>query len=216
MAALVKGGDMTTATVDEARLEALMGTLVGYMTGGAVCFAMLLGDELGLYRAMANGGALTAVVVADQPGCNPRLVREWLDGQTSAGLVLLARLLHVRARRRGGDGACRRRRPRVRGQAHERVRLDVPGHRQLKAASRGDGAMSRGEHHPCLFSGTEWFFRTGYRAFLPTEWIPALEGVETKLHAGANVADVGCGHGADTPGAASEEETLRMQADVAK
>ena len=63
-------------------------------------------------------------------------------------------------------------------------------------AFRGDGALSWGDHHPCLFSGTEWFFRTGYRAYLTTSWIPALEGVEAKLKAGAQVADVGCGHGA--------------------
>jgi SAM-dependent methyltransferase len=67
---------------------------------------------------------------------------------------------------------------------------------KIAAAYRGDGALSWGDHHPCLFSGTEWFFRTGYRAMLATTWIPALEGVEAKLQAGAKVADVGCGHGA--------------------
>ena len=67
---------------------------------------------------------------------------------------------------------------------------------KLKAAFIGDGALAWGDHHPCLFKGTEWFFRTGYRAHLPGEWIPALDGVEDKLEAGARVADVGCGHGA--------------------
>jgi SAM-dependent methyltransferase len=67
---------------------------------------------------------------------------------------------------------------------------------KFKAAFTGTGALAWGDHHPCLFKGTEWFFRTGYRAHLPGEWIPALEGVEDKLAAGARVADVGCGHGA--------------------
>jgi ubiquinone/menaquinone biosynthesis C-methylase UbiE len=69
---------------------------------------------------------------------------------------------------------------------------------KIKDAYQGDGAMSWGDHHPCLFSGTEWFFRTGYRASLATEWIPALDGVDEKLRSGAKVADVGCGHGAST------------------
>jgi SAM-dependent methyltransferase len=67
---------------------------------------------------------------------------------------------------------------------------------KVAKAFRGDGALAWGDHHPCLFSGTEWFFRTGYRANLTSQWIPALEGVKEKLEAGARVADVGCGHGA--------------------
>ena len=67
---------------------------------------------------------------------------------------------------------------------------------KVKGAFTGNGALAWGDHHPCLFKGTEWFFRTGYRAHLPGEWIPALDGVEGRLKAGARVADVGCGHGA--------------------
>jgi ubiquinone/menaquinone biosynthesis C-methylase UbiE len=63
---------------------------------------------------------------------------------------------------------------------------------------RGDGALAWGDHHPCLFAGTERFFRPGYRANLISTWLPALEGVVPKLERGAKVADVGCGHGAST------------------
>ena len=64
---------------------------------------------------------------------------------------------------------------------------------KLVAAMRGNGALSWGEHHPCLFGGTERFFRPGYRAHLVAEWLPALDGVVPKLEAGATVADVGAG-----------------------
>src|ERR1700740_2902161 len=71
--------------------------------------------------------------------------------------------------------------------------LDV---QKVAAAFRGNGALSWGEHHPCLFCGTEWFFRTGYRAYLSSQWIPALDGVEAKLRTGGRSASVACGHGA--------------------
>ncbi len=73
--------------VDEAKLEQFMGMMVGYMTGSALCFAAGLGDELGLYRAMAGAGPMTAEAVASKSECNPRLVREWLDGQAAGGMI---------------------------------------------------------------------------------------------------------------------------------
>jgi SAM-dependent methyltransferase len=69
---------------------------------------------------------------------------------------------------------------------------------KMVAAMRGDGALRWGDHHPCMFSGTERFFRPGYRAHLVADWLPALDGVVEKLKAGARVADIGCGHGAST------------------
>src|ERR1700754_2421960 len=78
---------MAAAAVDEARLEELMGQLVGHMTGGALCFGIWLGDELGLYRTLADSGPLGADELAGKPACNARLVREWLDGQVAGNLV---------------------------------------------------------------------------------------------------------------------------------
>ncbi len=71
----------------------------------------------------------------------------------------------------------------------------VHGRGKAQAAFLGEWP-TWGDHHPCLFSGTEWFFRTGYRAHLAAEWLPALDGVTDRLREGASVADVGCGHGA--------------------
>jgi len=181
--------------VDEAKLEAFMGQMIGHMTGGAVCLGVWLGDELGFYEAMAGAGPLTAQVVAERTGCNERLVREWLDGQASAGLVerhddrYVLPAEHAMALADDTSPVFV-----ARGMnAFGSMFMDIE---KIKAAYRGDGALAWGDHHPCLFAGTEWFFRTGYRAHLPTEWIPALDGVEAKLRAGGRVADVGCGHAA--------------------
>ncbi len=186
-----------SGSIDERRLDDVMGRLGTYMTGASMCWAMWLGDELGIYRAMAGGGPLAADKVAAQCGCNERLVREWLDGQAAGGIVTYDatsdtyELDDETAMALADEGA-----PVfvARGlNAFGSMFMDID---KIKGAFRGDGGLAWGDHHPCLFRGTEWFFRTGYRALLATAWIPALDGVEEKLRAGAKVADVGCGHGA--------------------
>ena len=66
-----------------------------------------------------------------------------------------------------------------------------------KAFQSGEG-VSWGDHHSCLFCGTEKFFRPSYSTNLVSIWLPAMDGVVEKLKNGAKVADVGCGHGAST------------------
>lgn len=185
-----------TQTIDETRLEQFMGQMIGYMTGGALCFGVWLGDELGLYRVLAADGASTADELAAAAGCNARLVREWLDGQVAGGLLTWDAdsdtygLTPEAAMALAEDDS-----PVFVARAMNALGsffLDMP---KVAEAFRGDGALSWGDHHPCLFSGTEWLFRTGYRAELPN-WIAALDGVADKLAGGGSVADVGCGHGA--------------------
>jgi 2-polyprenyl-3-methyl-5-hydroxy-6-metoxy-1,4-benzoquinol methylase len=183
--------------VDEAKLEEFMGMMVGYMTGAALCFGAGLGDELGLYRAMAGAGEMTADSVASKSECNPRLVREWLDGQAAGGLIEYDASNDTYAlSEEAGMALADEGSPAFVARAMNAIAsvfIDLP---KITTAFRGDGALSWGDHDPCLFKGTEWLFRTGYRAMLSTQWIPALEGVDAKLATGAKVADVGCGHGA--------------------
>jgi SAM-dependent methyltransferase len=189
---------------DQSKLEAFMGAMIGHMTGAAVCYSVWLGDELGFYRELAGTGPRTADSLATETGCHPRLVREWLDSQAAAGLVAYdadrdTYELGAEAAMVMSDDTSPvflARGMNTLGSMY----LDMP---KAAAAFRGSGALSWGEHHPCLFRGTEWFFRTGYRAHLAASWIPALEGVEAKLKLGARVADVGCGHGASVIAMAS-------------
>src|SRR6476646_4364204 len=162
--------------VEEAKVEEFVGQLAGHMTGGAITLAVWLGDELGYYRALAGAGDRTADDVAAATGCNPRLTREWLDSQAAAGIVtydagadtyamadevalVLADETSPAFMARGMNAL---------------MAMLIDGQR-LADAFRGDGGFSWREHHECLFRGTEWFFRPGYRAFLTEAWIPALD-----------------------------------------
>jgi SAM-dependent methyltransferase len=183
--------------MDEAKLHEFMGKLVTDMGGAALIANVILGEELGLYRAMADGVPITPEALATETGCNARLIREWLSAQAAAGYV------------EHSEGRFRLPPEQAMALAHEDSPVFVAGGAvvlaslyldkdKMVAAMRGNGALPWGEHHPCMFGGTERFFRPGYRAHLVSEWLPALDGVVPNLEAGATVADVGCGHGAST------------------
>ncbi len=183
--------------MDEAKLQEFMGKLVVDMGGAAIMSNVILGEELGLYRAMVDGQPVTPEQLAERTGCNARLLREWLSGQAASGYV------------EHDHGRFRLPEEQAMALAIEDSPVYVAGGAsvlssmyfdkdKVAAAMRGDGALSWADHHPCLFTGTERFFRPGYRAHLVAEWLPALDGVVPRLQQGAKVADVGCGHGAST------------------
>jgi SAM-dependent methyltransferase len=199
-----------TASIDEQRLEEFMHRMIGYMTGSAVCFGIWLGDELGLYRIIAEDGPVTAGHLAVRGDCHPRLVAEWLDAQAAAGLVAHDEgagtyWLTPEAVLALADDSS----PVFTARAMNAVGAFYTDFAKLTRAFHSDGALSWADHDPRLFKGTEWLFRTGYRAYLP-EWIAALDGVEAKLRAGGTVADVGCGHGASVVAMADEFPNSRF------
>lgn len=184
-------------TMNEAKLMEFMGKLVNDMGGAAMMASVIVGEELGLYRAMADGVPIAAGELAAKTDTNPRLVREWLSAQAAAGYVELV------------DGRFRLPPEQALALANEDSPVFVAGGAtvlasmfldkdKVVAAMRGNGALSWGDHHPCMFHGTERFFRPGYRANLVSAWLPALDGVVEKLERGARIADVGCGHGASS------------------
>jgi SAM-dependent methyltransferase len=186
-------------TIDEQKLEAFVMKLVGDMSGAVSCATVILGDKLGLYRALNGAGPVTAATLAEQTGTNQRLIQEWLNAQAASGYV----------KYNPADGTYELPAEQAMALAVEDSPVFLAGGMDVLAAMiRGDEKVAEGfkngkgmgwhEHDPRLFVGTERFFRPGYKAYLTTAWIPALEGVTAKLQSGAKVADVGCGLGAST------------------
>ena len=160
--------------------------LVNDMGGAAMLASVIVGEELGLYRAMADGEPVTAEELAAKTQCNPRLTREWLNAQAASGYVELRRDGTLRAAAGAGDGAGRRGLAGLRRRRRRRAGRMFIDKDKIVDAYRAATARSRwGDHHPCLFSGTERFFRPGYRANLVPAWLPALDGVVDKLERGA-------------------------------
>src|SRR5581483_5080554 len=188
------GGQM-----DEARLEQFMGKAVTDMAAASTLLMMTIGDKVGLYKAMAGAGPITSESLAKKTGLHERYVREWLGNQTASGYVTYdPATASYELPEEHAFALADEESPVFLGGV-----FDVFGamwaaeDRVVDAFQTGKG-IGWHEQHPRLFRGTERFFRPGYKANLTSAWIPALDGVEDKLRAGASVADVGCGHGAST------------------
>jgi SAM-dependent methyltransferase len=183
-------------TPDPQKLDAFLGQIVGDAGAAMSAALVVLGDRLGLYKALATGPQ-TADELARRTGTAVRYVQEWLDAQAASGYV----------RYLADTGTYELPPEQATAFADELSPAFVPGFFQLMHAmwsavdrisdrfKTGDG-LPWGEHHHCLFEGTERFFRAGYRGNLVSSWLPALDGVVAKLERGAKVADVGCGLGA--------------------
>lgn len=184
---------------DEAKLNEFMMKAIGEMGAAMNAALIVIGDKLGLYKAMAGAGPMTSEELAKKTGTNERYVREWLAAQAAGGFVTY-------------DSASRRFTlppEQAFALAVEDSPVFLPGYFEIVAACMKDEpkiteAFRTGkgvgwhEHDTGLFAGTERFFRPNYRAHLIQEWIPALGDIESKLKAGARVADVGCGLGTST------------------
>ena len=184
--------------VNEANLNAFLGKAVGDLGAAMSAALVLVGDRLGLYRELAKG-PLTSTDLAERTGTNERYVREWLGNQGAGGYVQYDPHSNQWALSEE-QALCL---------ADPNGPVDMPGAYNIVEATfhaldrtlenfRSGRGMEWGEHHVCLFHGTERFFRAAYNANLVTSWLPSLDGVLGKLKNGASVADVGCGHGAST------------------
>jgi 2-polyprenyl-3-methyl-5-hydroxy-6-metoxy-1,4-benzoquinol methylase len=190
---------MDTLAVDEARIEAFITRIVDEIGAALNVPLTVIGDQLGLYRAMGDSAPVTSAELAERTGTHERYVREWLAGQAAGGYVehdpeADTYALPVEHAAVLADETS----PVYQGGMFESASAAIHAQdRVLQRFRTGDG-LGWHEHHHGLFHGTANVFGLSYRAFLVQEWIPALEGVEDKLQRGAHVADVGAGHGVAT------------------
>ena len=185
--------------IDEAKLNAFMGRAVQDMGAAFNTAMIILGDRLGLYKAMAGAGPMTSAELAKKTGTTERYVLEWLSGQAAGGYVTYDAatktftLPDEQALALAVDDS-----PAFIPGAFQVIAAAIADEPKIRAAFKSGAGVGWHEHDHGLFEGTERFFRPSYAANLVSSWLPALHGVEAKLKAGAKVADVGCGHGAST------------------
>lgn len=184
--------------LDMNKLHSLLGTVVTEMGAASNAALVIVGDKLGLFRAL-SGGAMTAAELARKTGTQERLVREWLSAQAASGFVTYdaGKGTFSMSPEQAAVFADEESPAFVTGGFHllSGIYADEP---KLTEAFKTGKGVGWGDHCNCLFCGVERFFRPGYKAHLVAEWLPSLDGVVEKLTRGAKVADVGCGHGVST------------------
>ncbi|WP_336211007.1 class I SAM-dependent methyltransferase [Nonomuraea sp. LPB2021202275-12-8] len=165
--------------------------------GAALSLLNNLGDQLGIWRAMAGAGPLTSAELAERTGLAERYLREWLGGQAVAGHVEYAdgryTLPPEHAAVLADDESPVAQIGGIEANAAMWLATD-----DIAEAFRTGAGFGWHQHDPRLFEGTARFFGPLYRQSLTQQWLPALDGVTDRLDAGARVLDVGCGHGTST------------------
>src|SRR5436853_2440664 len=188
-----------TPAINMDKLNAFMGQVVGELGATVNAGLIVLGDRLGLYKAMAEAGPITSAELAEKTGTAERYVREWLNAQAAGGFVeytpetqrylLPPEQAMALANEESPAFVCG---------AFELATASLKSESQIESAFRSGAGFGWHQHDLGVSTGCERFFRPGYNANLVSSWLPALEGVEAKLGVGAKVADVGCGLGAST------------------
>ena len=185
--------------LNEAKLHDFVMKAVGEMGAAMNAALIVVGDKLGLYKAMAGAGPMTSAELAAKTGTSERYVREWLAAQAAGQIVTYdAATQKYTLPPEQAFALADEMSPVFLPGAYYIISACMKDEAKITDAFRNGNGVGWHEHDSCLFIGTERFFRPNYRAHLIDEWIPALEGVEAKLKAGARVADVGCGLGTST------------------
>ncbi len=181
------------------KLNSFMAKMVGDVGAALNASLLLVGDKLGLYKALASKGPMNSSELAQATGTSERYIREWLSAQAASGYIEYdANSEKFSMQPEQALALADEDSPYFMGAVGSLVSasfIDEPKITDAFKTGKGVGWNRRSE---CLFCGTARFFRTGYKHHLVQEWLPALDGVVEKLKRGAKVADIGCGHGVST------------------
>ncbi|WBQ06945.1 class I SAM-dependent methyltransferase [Kribbella sp. CA-293567] len=190
---------MTTVAIDMDKLMAFVGQAVGEVGATLNAALVVMGDRLGYYRALADGGPVTPAELAERTSTSEHYTREWLNAQAAGGFVeydttTAQYLLPPEQAVALTDESSPAFLP-----GFFQIALGTVQHTtQTIEAARSGAGIGWHEHNSDVHLGCERFFRPGYNANLVSGWLPALDDVVEKLGSGAKVADIGCGHGAST------------------
>jgi 2-polyprenyl-3-methyl-5-hydroxy-6-metoxy-1,4-benzoquinol methylase len=190
---------MEAGAVDPEKLEQFVFGAVDEVGAALNAALVVMGDKLGLYRALADGGPLTSEQLADRTGTSERYVREWLNAQAAGGYVHHdAAAATYTLPPEQAVALTDETSPAYLPGFFQLALGSIVGSPRIMEAARNGVGVGWHEHVHDVHEGCERFFRPGYNANLIHSWLPALDGVVEKLERGATVADVGCGHGAST------------------
>ena len=184
--------------IDQEKLDAFVGRFATDFAAAMHAATVVIGDKLGLYRALAAAGPTDGAALAARTGYDRRLVEEWLCAQYVSGYCEhdpaagTFWLTEEQAAALADESS-----PALLVGAMTIVASVVKDEERIRERF-SSGRLGWHEHHHDLYDGTERLFKPGYVANLASAWVPALDGVEEKLRAGGTVADVGCGYGAST------------------
>ncbi len=190
---------MTTAAIDEGKLNAFIGQMLSDL-GGASSIAMVrLGDTLGLYRAIHANGPMTSTELAKAAKVDERYLREWLSHQAASNYLSYDPVTAKFAMPpEQAMVFANEESPVYMMGGFDLMAAMLDNQPKVQAAFKSGAGVAWGDQAGCMFCAVARFFRPGYHNNLVASWLPALDGVVKKLEAGARVADVGCGHGWST------------------
>lgn len=183
----------------EDKLNAFIGQILGDLGGAYSAALVKIGDRLGLYRELRDGGPATSQELADRTGCSERYLREWLAHHAASNYLAYDRATkRFRLPPEQAMVFADEDSPVYMIGGFENAFTTFENEPKVTQGFRTGEGVAWGDQAHCMFCAVAKFFRPGYIHNLVQQWLPALDGVVEKLERGARVADIGCGHGHST------------------